>query len=265
MQGAGHRHRRPQLLLWGCDDLTNWVPLGALLTDDDPVAAEVAPANIWECPNLSVIDVYWVLLVSLWRWRDDTHELAGVRYLVGDLVPAGPGLRFRASSGGLVDTGTAFYAPQLLAEAGRTLLWGWAWEVDRSDEQLKASGWAGTLTFPRELSVRDGVLRSVPAAELLALRREEVPCRRGTPVVEAAFEVLARGPVRLLRTGTPHRGAVLETVGTRDEPARILVDGSIVETFAAGAAATDRIYPGAGTGWLVEADAADVTVFRLGH
>ena len=68
VQGAGQRFGRPQLLLYGCDDLEHWVELGPLLTDDDPVAAEVAAANIWECPNLAFVDDQWVLLVSLWRW-----------------------------------------------------------------------------------------------------------------------------------------------------------------------------------------------------
>ena len=137
VQGAGSRHGRPRLLLWGADDLERWVDLGPLLTDDDPVAAVVADANIWECPNLVRVPAdagrarggdRWVLLVSLWRWTDDAHELAGVRHLVGDLVPDAPGLRFVASSGGVLDDGPAFYAPQVLPDGDRVLLWGWAWE-----------------------------------------------------------------------------------------------------------------------------------------
>ena len=50
--------------------------------------------NIWECPNLALIDGRWVLLISLWRWVDGTHQLSGVRYLMGDLVRHAGGLRF---------------------------------------------------------------------------------------------------------------------------------------------------------------------------
>ena len=74
----------PQLLLYACDDLDDWTYLGPLLTIDDPVAAAVVPANIWECPNLFQLGGRWVLLLSQWRHVDGTHELAGVRYLVGD-------------------------------------------------------------------------------------------------------------------------------------------------------------------------------------
>ena len=89
---------------------------GPAATIDDPVAATVAPANIWECPNLFQLGGRWVLLLSLWRHVDGTHELAGVRYLVGDLQQSDGGLRFVAESGGTVDTGPTFYAP---AGAGR--------------------------------------------------------------------------------------------------------------------------------------------------
>ena len=42
IQGAGERSGRPQILLYDCDDLQAWVELDPLLTDDDPIAAEVA-------------------------------------------------------------------------------------------------------------------------------------------------------------------------------------------------------------------------------
>jgi beta-fructofuranosidase len=125
VQGAGQREGQPQVLLYGCDDLERWVELGPLLTMADPVAAEVAQANIWECPNLAHVDGQWVLLLSVWHWVDGTHRLDGVRYLLGDLVSHGDGLQFKATGGGVVDEGPAFYAPQVLTEPNRTLLWAW--------------------------------------------------------------------------------------------------------------------------------------------
>ena len=148
VQGAGHQTGRPQLLLYGCDDLTEWTPLGPLLTTDDSVASAVADANIWECPNLFRLGDRWVLIVSLWR----NHVLSGVRYLVGDLVRQGPGLRFVAHSGGTLDTGPTFYAPQVLVETDRVLLWAWAGEsASRTPEETEQAGWSGLLTFPREV------------------------------------------------------------------------------------------------------------------
>ena len=129
-----------------------------LLTDDDPVAAQLTPANIWECPNLVRIDDQWVLLLSLWAWANDTHQLVGVRYLLGDLVADGIGLRFKATSVVCWTTALPSTHHRSCRATDRTLLWGWAWEIGRTPDQIINAGWAGMLTFPRELFVRDGVL-----------------------------------------------------------------------------------------------------------
>ncbi len=257
VQGAGRRFGRPQIVLYACDDLEQWTELPPLLTEDDPVAARVAEANIWECPNLALIDDRWVLLISLWRWRDDIHVLAGVRYLLGDLVREGEGLRFAATSGGVVDEGPAFYAPQLTSADGRTLLWGWSWELDRSDEQIEQAGWAGSLTFPRELSVSDDVLHSRPAAELVGLRRDTIDPTG--PVTERSFEIVANGAVTLSLVDGDDTVVV---IASGSEPARIFVDASMIELFTAGFVHTTRAYPTATSHWRVDGD--DLTVHRLG-
>ena len=259
LQGAGERSGRPQILLYDCDDLKAWIELDPLLTDDDPIARQVADANIWECPNLARIDARWVLLISIWRWVDDAHHLAGVRYLVGELVRHDGGLRFQPSSGGTLDEGPAFYAPQLMTDGDRTLLWGWSWELGRSEEQVAAAGWAGVLTFPRELSVREGILDSGPASELARLRTPPLAWQPGAPVTASAFEIVATGPVtlRLVDDGTD------SAVCTSQGPARILVDGSLVEMFDAGVSFTTRGYPTSSGAWIIDAAPKDVTVYGL--
>jgi beta-fructofuranosidase len=262
IQGAGHPLEPARLLLYGCDDLKRWTELGALLTADDPIAAEVAAANIWECPNLMHIAGQWVLLLSLWRLVDSVHRLAGVRYLLGDLVPQNQGWVFKASSGGVVDDGPAFYAPQVLVEPKRTLLWGWAWELGRSVQQIAEAGWAGVLTFPRELYVRSGVLGVRPATELTALRLGRLELQPSQPFQAHAFELLASGPVALRLTADGVDALVSSAEGTPSEPARIFVDGSMVETFHKGVSHTTRAYPSANSSWVV--DGARVTAYRLG-
>ena len=258
--GAGSVGGDPQILIFDCDDLTRWRPLGALLTTADPVAADVAPANIWECPNLLRLGDRWVLLVSLWRFEKENYVLAGVRHLIGDLISDQGGPRFRATSGGLVDSGPTFYAPQVLVEPDRALLWGWAWEGEaRGLDEIAAAGWAGVLTFPRELFLRDETLASRPAAELIELRRERIPAPAGTEFDAHAFEVEASGAVQLR---IAQDGVDVLVVAT-DGPARIFVDGSMVETFTDTGVATTRAYPSASSRWLLEAAEASVTVWRL--
>jgi beta-fructofuranosidase len=261
VQGAGHRHGHPQLLVWACDDLTQWLELGALFNDDDPIAAQMTTANIWECPNVVRIDDQWVLLLSLWAWVNDTHRLIGVRYLLGNLVAERDSLGFTATVSGVVDEGPAFYAPQVLPTTDRTLLWGWAWEIGRTPEQIIAAGWAGMLTFPRELFVRDGRLCSRPAAELTGLRSAELPWQEA--ITEHAFEIVTDGPATLRLIDGDDEQAIVAVTGSAAAPARILVDGSIIEAFSDGAAHTTRAYPSASSRWSIEADGSAVRVYRL--
>lgn len=181
--GAGLRDGRSAVLLYGCDDLHRWVPAGYLLTSADTAAAGLPEAEVWECPQLALVDGRWVLVLSLQR----NGAPSDVYYLVGALVPStdedhvhgseverasaeAPGLRFRTEGCGLVDAGRDFYAPAVLVRQDRVLLWGWSWEA-RAEAAVADTGWAGLLTLPRQLEWDHGVLRHVPAAEVGGLRR----------------------------------------------------------------------------------------------
>ena len=137
---------------------------------------------------------------------------------------------------------------------------GWAWEGEtRRLSEIEAAGWAGVLTFPRELYLDGLELASRPAAELSRLRRESIDWRSGAPLRAPAFEVRSDGPVRL-SLGTD---GVDEPVVITPGAARILVDRSIVEVFADDAASTSRAYPTAGSRWTIESPRTDVRVRRL--
>jgi beta-fructofuranosidase len=159
------------VLLYDCDDLKAWRFVGVLLDGRDPVAAEVgaAAAAAWECPQLFRAtgddNGDWVLVLSLWN-----GDPLSVVYLTGTLNPVTGGLAFRSCLGGPVDHGRDWYAPAVLQEEHRVLLWGWSWE-SRPRREIDAAGWAGLLTFPREVSTHpDGRLRTAPAPELGLLR-----------------------------------------------------------------------------------------------
>jgi len=168
IQGAGHRQGSGRILGYDCDDLTSWTYLGPVLTSADPVAADLASGNVWECPNLVRFGERWVLIFSQLCHLGDTLAFDGVRYLVGDLSTGPDGLRFAPTAGGAVDLGPSFYAPQVLCRPDRILIWGWSPEgAARSPAEVAAAGWAGTLTFCRELLLDGDRLVSRP-----------VPCRR---------------------------------------------------------------------------------------
>jgi beta-fructofuranosidase len=230
--------------------MTSWSELGSLLTIDDPVAARHAPAHIWECPNLVRFGDRWALIVSLWKHIDGATLLSGVSYLVGELAIDGGGPRFAPATGGSLDRGESFYAPQVLRHDGRVLLWGWAKELGRPEDEIDGAGWAGALTFCRELSLTDDVLASRPAAELTGLRRDALELVSGTPFAARAFELEPAGDATLWLVD----GADERLVASIDasERARILVDGSIVEIFDGDATPlTTRAYPTDSSRWML--------------
>lgn len=244
VQGHGGPGRTARVLVHDATDLSDWRLLGTLLDGRDPVARELAPADVWECPNLVRIDGQWVLIVSLLRTDGGRALLAGVRWLRGELAD-GPTPRFVPHEGGTVDAGWPFYAPQVLVDGERALMWGWARELDRDEAWLAGHGWAGTLTTPRELHLRDGRLVSAPAAEYLAHRAEHL--NGSWSVAEApAFAVTTSGPGVLVCAGAEGPGRV-ELPGR----AQVLVDGSLVEVFSDDDCRTTRVYPTAASTWRV--------------
>ena len=260
IQGAGHVDGAPCVLVYGCDDLSAWTELGVLLSGDDPVAAGVAAANIWECPNLVRFGEQWVLILSMWRRSGTRFSLAGVRYLVGTLAVGPDGPRFAPVSGGMLDRGPCFYAPQVLRAGERILLWAWSWERGRARPDIAAAGWAGALTFCRELSLVDHTLVSRPAAELAGLRRDRLPLVPDRPFRAEAYEVAlppdaGRVDLCLVDAGDERSVAEIDVAPSPVVPPRILVDGSMIEIFDGTATPyTTRAYPTATSHWLLRTE-----------
>ena len=172
VQGGGAVAKTPRILLYACDDLHDWTFLGNLLTPDDAVAAAYGDADVWECPNLFEIDGRWVLVISPLTFRDGSAQHGEVFALIGQLEPDRDSLSFRPEATSRLDGGVSFYAPQVLVDGERRLLWGWTRDEGRPAAQIAAAGWTGALTFPRELRLEGDALRTAPARELEGLRRE---------------------------------------------------------------------------------------------
>jgi len=276
--GAGHADGTPSVLLYDCDDLTDWRFTGVLLDGHDPVAAEAFGDRAvgWECPQLyATADGQWTLVVSLW---DGDPWTTG--YLTGRLKPSPDGeLRFEPRTAGILDHGRALYAPAVLPEPHRTLMWGWSWET-RAQSEVDRAGRAGVLTAPREVDTHpDGALRVVPARELELLRAAEpfVTGPGGRIPVPKSYDltVTAHGPTTVslpeltLRmdpdtgTVTVERGDTPVVVRTPGRRLRMLVDGSLAELFLDDrATVTERLHGGAPE-LVVSGAAADVTGWEL--
>lgn len=270
IQGAGIREAGrvlPAILLYGCDDLEQWEYLGPMLTGRDPVAAEHAPAEIWECPQLVQIGEQWVLLVSLW-FREEIvpGSTTTVNHLVGSLEQDQQGRpRFAPRTGGKVDLGPDFYAPQAVVDAGRerVLLWGWVREgKQRTQQQTDAQGWSGCLTFPRELAlVGDQLIASAPQ-ELLALRSKPLTLsEHGTDrsvdlAIPARAELCSTSRLRVdLVAADGAREVIVDDDGGA---ATLFLDGSLIELLPEGAPPTTvRVYPAVGESLSISGDLLD--------
>ncbi len=289
VQGAGTLDGRGAVIVHSCDDLHAWVYRGVLVSADHPVAAEHAPAVIWECPQLFQVDGTWVVMISpLIGTQGTPLSFDRVAWLAGDLRVEDGALRFEPVTGGRFDVGPDLYAPQVLALQNRVLTWGWIFEDGRTQEEVDAAGWAGLLSFPRELHVVRGRLESRPAPELTALRRRLLHDgpgdEGGVAVHDVAFEVVLEPRRRAVPVGIR---LLLEGRGADDDAGRrlvaeysvpdgaglrALVDGSVIEVFVDGEPnRSSRAYPAAGEHWVVEvggvgapADAEQVSVWILG-
>lgn len=264
IQGAGLDSGHAAILLYGADNLAAWEYHGVWLTSEDPVAAGLPEANIWECPQLVRSGDSWAAVFSL--WLDD--RLTGVGHLVGSLIldPVTGLPVFAPRACGLTDLGSSFYAPQAVQAEGRVLVWGWAKEVPpdgvlgRTQADCDAVGWSGALTFPRELALAGDSVGFRPAPELAALRASALPVGDahddGTHLAlpdQAEAVLTGSGSVRLVLG----ERLVWEGEVADGGEVRVLLDASIIEIFQAGGAATTlRAYPSGSEEYRLELGAA---------
>lgn len=138
--GSGRKGKGGMVLLYRSQDLRSWEYLHPLAESDDP-----ALGTMWECPNFFALGGKHVLIFS-------PIPLRKALYAVGTYANR----RFSIEHVASLDDGGHFYAPlTFLDGANRRVMFGWSWE-GRSREAQLASGWAGTLTLPRVLSLDAG-------------------------------------------------------------------------------------------------------------
>ena len=93
------------------------------------------------------------------------------------------------------DLGFDFYAPQTLeAPDGRRILFGWAGVSDSpyDNEPSIREGWQHSMTVPRELFWKGGILCQKPVRELEALRKDEIVFEQGEAEIHGgAFDLVA--------------------------------------------------------------------------
>ncbi|KRM78646.1 hypothetical protein FC84_GL000381 [Lapidilactobacillus dextrinicus DSM 20335] len=156
-----------RVLQYQSTDLKNWTYVGPLAT------AESADTQgfVWECPDLFKLAGQDILIMSPQGIKPQElkyRNLFQTIYLLGTVDSATQQLNYHEFRE--LDHGHDFYAPQsMLAPDGRRILFGWMdmWESDMPEQ---ADGWAGALTFPRELHLNGDKLCMTPVQEIAQLR-----------------------------------------------------------------------------------------------
>lgn len=132
---------------------------------------------MWECPDFFRMDGKAVVLVSPQDMLPDGfeyHNGNGTVCMIGTFDEKQK--KFIPEYDQAIDYGIDFYAPQtLLTPDGRRVMIGWMqnWDTCKLTgyEERK---WAGQMSLPRELTIRDGKLYQQPIRELAQYRSRKV-------------------------------------------------------------------------------------------
>ncbi|MEW9669402.1 glycoside hydrolase family 32 protein [Ammoniphilus sp. 3BR4] len=170
--GSKTMDNRGQVLLYRSDDLIHWEFVNVMAKGEGNFG------YMWECPDFFHLDGRDVLVMSPQGMKPEGNLYQNLHqsgYVLGQLnyeTGTFPHQEFR-----MLDDGFDFYAPQTTIDAqGRRILIAWMdmWESKMPTQEYQ---WAGAMTLPRVLTLRDDKLLCSPVPELEKLREEEVSYR----------------------------------------------------------------------------------------
>jgi len=158
------------ILLYKSTDLFHWKYWKVLAANHGRFGA------MWECPDFFELDGKHVLLVSPQDMQPsgfEYHNGNGTLCLIGSYDEATG--TFSEEKDQAIDYGIDFYAPQtVLTEDGRRIMIGWMQNWDACAIRNPSEQWAGQMSVPRELSLKDGRLYEQPVRELIDMYQDTV-------------------------------------------------------------------------------------------
>ena len=158
-----------QILMYKSADALHWSYAGKLAENHDRYG------KMWECPDFFELDGKHVLLVSPQEMLPEGFEFHngyGTVCLTG--IWDGEGA-LKEEHIQAIDYGIDFYAPQTVRTPdGRQVMIGWLQNWDSLTIREPWEPWAGQMSLPRELFLKDGRLMQRPLRELELLRRDPV-------------------------------------------------------------------------------------------
>jgi beta-fructofuranosidase len=275
--GGGRADGTAGAWLYRSPDLRSWELDGVLAERSGRETDPLWTGTAWECVQLAEVDGAWVLMVSVWD-RDPRY----VACAVGDF----DGRRFAARRWQRLSATDLPYATTVLRDAaGRPCLLSWIREPGPV-----STGWAGMLSVPWTVRIRDDRLLLAPHPDVDGLRTGPVARIDGTgtsdplpPFLDVEVDAAPGGRLELHgpdgvalavevgeRTAlllAPGRDAVPVAVSSDSGPGlRLLLDAGLLEVAtSAGETAASRL-TGAGPVRLVVppgAPGARITAYAM--
>ncbi len=155
-------------LLYRSEDLIHWEYMHAFAQNENRIGL------MWECPDFFELDGTHIVLGSAQDMLPkgfEYHNGNNTFYLTGTYDEKTE--QFTECSNHAIDYGIDFYAPQsILTPDGRRVMIGWMQNWDTCNLHTPSIPWFGSMSIPRELSVRDGILCQNPIRELEAIRTD---------------------------------------------------------------------------------------------
>lgn len=160
-----------RVLLYQSQNLIDWDYIGPIAT----AKSVDEEGYVWECPDFFNMADQDILIMSPQGIKANGLKYRNFHqtgYLTGHYDEANH--QFEHGEFRELDHGHDFYATQTtVAPDGRRILFGWLamWESAMPEQ---ADGWAGALTFPREITVNGDKVLMTPVREVAQLRAKQL-------------------------------------------------------------------------------------------
>ena len=169
--GSNDKCGKGQVLMYKSSDLITWKFVNIIAKSHGELG------DNWECPDLFPLKNKDILIVSPQYLKVSNVDFTNIYscvYMIGNLdYNAG---KFEYNDFYPVDYGFNFYAPQTTIDSkGRRIMVGWMtmWEKEYPTHS-NGHNWAGAMTIPREIILKDNRLYFKPIDEIEKYRRNEV-------------------------------------------------------------------------------------------
>ena len=165
-------------VIYKSSDLDDWKFYGELKTSYEDFGF------MWECPSFLKIDNKDIFIFSPQGIKEEEFRYQNIYqsgYLIGNLNY--DTLEFKNNNEFKeLDMGFDFYAPQVFKdEKGRNILIGWMGLPEKEEFHCsRENGWIFSLTMPRELTLKNGILHQNPIEEMRKLRGDNIVSLKNT-------------------------------------------------------------------------------------